>query len=91
MGVQRKQFLLACQWIRNLTKSLVLDFCKFRRTVTKIYNIELINKRIEDLKKLIIEKIGNDKFINDERFIENKINNRIKVDRIYKNSFINQN
>ena len=37
---------------------------------------ELINKRIEDLKKLIIEKIGNDKFINDESFIENKINNR---------------
>lgn len=37
---------------------------------------ELINKRIEDLKKLIIEKIGNNKFINDESFIENKINNR---------------
>ena len=37
---------------------------------------ELINKRIENLKKLIIEKIGNDKFINDESFIENKINNR---------------
>lgn len=37
---------------------------------------ELINKRIEDLKKLIIEKIGNDKFINDKSFIENKINNR---------------
>jgi len=39
-------------------------------------NEELINRRIEDLKKLIIEKIGNDKFINDESFIENKINNR---------------
>ena len=37
---------------------------------------ELINKRIENLKKLIIEKIGNNKFINDESFIENKINNR---------------
>lgn len=39
-------------------------------------NEELINKRIENLKNLIIDKIGHTKFISDETFIENKINNR---------------
>lgn len=39
-------------------------------------NEELINKRIENLKNLIIEKIGIDKFISDETLIKNKINNR---------------
>jgi hypothetical protein len=35
-----------------------------------------ISKRIEDLKILIISKIGKEKFIIDEVFIENQINNR---------------
>jgi hypothetical protein len=36
----------------------------------------LINKRIKDLENAIIDKVGNEKFISDETFIENQINNR---------------